>query len=238
MDTCASLDKLPSSTQVLFRGERFMYKQPDLNTQATHDNVSESEQLEVRHFATANLPTEYGQFKIVAFKNNKDNKEHIAIVKGDVKGHQGVLCRIHSECLTGDVFGSLKCDCGPQLDRALKELEKAGRGIIVYMRQEGRGIGLANKIAAYSLQDGGMDTVEANHHLGFDDDIRSYDISTEMLKILGPKSIVLMTNNPRKFDALIQAGITIDERLPIKITPNKFNVGYLNIKRDKSGHLL
>lgn len=215
-----------------------MYKQTDLNTQTAHDHVSESEQLEVRHFATANLPTKYGQFKIVAFKNNQDNKEHIAIVKGDVKGHKGVLCRIHSECLTGDVFGSLKCDCGPQLDRALELLETAGRGIIVYMRQEGRGIGLANKIAAYSLQDGGMDTVEANHHLGFDDDIRRYDISTEMLKILGPESIVLMTNNPRKFDALIQAGITIDERLPIKITPNKFNVGYLNIKRDKSGHLL
>lgn len=215
-----------------------MYKKLDLNTQSAHGDVSQSELLEVRHFATANLPTKYGQFKIVAFKNNQDNKEHVAIVKGDVEGQEGVLCRIHSECLTGDVFGSLKCDCGPQLERALDELEQAGRGIILYMRQEGRGIGLANKIAAYALQDGGMDTVEANKHLGFDDDMRRYDISSEMLKILGPKSIVLMTNNPRKFEAMRKAGIPIDERLPIKITPNKFNVDYLNTKRDKSGHIL
>lgn len=215
-----------------------MYKKLDLDPQNAHDNVSQSEPLDVQRFATANLPTKYGNFKIVAFKNNRDNKEHVAIIKGDVEGHEGVLCRIHSECLTGDVFGSLKCDCGPQLERALDELEEAGRGIILYMRQEGRGIGLANKIAAYALQDQGMDTVEANKHLGFDDDIRRYDISSEMLKLLGPKSIVLMTNNPRKLDAMRKSGVPIDERLPIKITPNKFNVGYLNTKRDKSGHLL
>lgn len=194
--------------------------------------------LIVEHFATANLPTKYGQFKIVAFTNNQDNKEHIAIVKGDVENAQSVLCRIHSECLTGDVFGSLKCDCGPQLERALAELEEAGQGIILYMRQEGRGIGLANKVAAYSLQDQGMDTVEANKHLGFDDDMRNYDIAVEMLRILGPQSIVLITNNPKKFEAMRAAGIPIDERLPIKITPNQFNEHYLNTKRDKSGHML
>ena len=196
------------------------------------------EPLEVEHFATAKLPTEYGEFQIVAFTNNKDGKDHVAIVKGEIKGQERVLCRIHSECLTGDVFGSLKCDCGPQLQAALEELEATGLGIILYMRQEGRGIGLAQKIKAYSLQDQGMDTVEANLHLGFDDDLRRYDIAAEMLKILGPKSVVLMTNNPRKVEGLRRAGIPIDERLPLLITPNKHNAQYLRIKREKSGHLL
>lgn len=200
--------------------------------------VMNDQPLVVERFASANLPTAYGDFRIVAFTNNQDGKEHIAIVKGDVSGQRGVLCRIHSECLTGDVFASLKCDCGPQLELALAQLEEAGCGIILYMRQEGRGIGLANKIKAYALQDQGMDTVEANLHLGFDDDMRRYDICVEMLRILGPESIVLMTNNPRKLDAMRRAGIPIDERLPIKISPNPHNSRYLNVKRVKSGHIL
>jgi GTP cyclohydrolase II len=155
-----------------------------------------------------------------------------------VSGESGVLCRIHSECLTGDVFGSLKCDCGPQLEYALEQLEEAGQGIILYMRQEGRGIGLANKVKAYSLQDGGMDTVEANLHLGFDDDMRDYSIASKMLELIGPESIVLMTNNPRKVEGLRRSGIPIDERVPIKIPPNTFNKDYLATKKKKSGHLL
>jgi len=197
-----------------------------------------TEDLRVEHFATAKLPTEHGEFKIVAFKNNRDGKDHIAIVKGDIEGEERVACRIHSECLTGDVFGSLKCDCGPQLEAALAQIEELGQGIILYMRQEGRGIGLANKVRAYSLQDQGMDTVEANKHLGFDDDLRDYDIAAEMLRILDPGSITLMTNNPRKLEGLRQAGIEIDARVPLKITPNPHNLRYLNTKRDKSGHLL
>jgi len=206
--------------------------------QRTTDDELRSDELIVEHFATANLPTEFGQFKIVAFTNNRDGKDHIAIVKGDVEGQKRVLCRIHSECLTGDVFGSQKCDCGPQLHAALAQLEEAGQGIILYMRQEGRGIGLANKVKAYSLQDDGMDTVEANLHLGFDDDMRDYSIAAKMLEIIAPESIVLMTNNPRKLEGLRQAGIPIDERIPLKITPNPYNEHYLDTKRDKSGHLL
>lgn len=194
--------------------------------------------LKVEIFATANLPTEHGQFKIVAFKNNRDQKDHVAIVKGDLQGKRRVLARIHSECLTGDVFASLKCDCGPQLHYALAQLEEEGCGVILYMRQEGRGIGLANKVAAYALQDQGMDTVEANKHLGFDDDMRDYAIAAEMLRLLEPESIVLMTNNPKKLEAMRRAGIPIDERLPIKIVPNRFNERYLATKRAKSGHLL
>ncbi|RAL22304.1 GTP cyclohydrolase II [Lujinxingia litoralis] len=194
--------------------------------------------VNVEHFATANLPTRYGQFRIVAFKNDRDGKDHVAVIHGDVRGKQGVLTRIHSECLTGDVFGSLKCDCGPQLNAALEEIAEQEAGIILYMRQEGRGIGLANKIKAYSLQDGGLDTVEANEHLGFDDDLRDYSISARMLELLGVESIVLMTNNPSKVEGLEQAGIVVDERRPIKTVPNPHNYDYLETKRLKSGHLL
>ena len=210
-------------------------RQMDHTTQEQPANPNE---LQVDHFATANLPTAYGDFKIVAFKNNHDFKDHVAIIKGDIKDQEGVLCRIHSECLTGDVFGSLKCDCGPQLEAALEHLEEQGQGIILYMRQEGRGIGLANKVKAYSLQDQGMDTVEANLHLGFDDDMRDYSVAARMLEYLAPKSIILMTNNPRKLDGLRKAGIPIDERVPLKITPNVHNKRYLETKKNKSGHLL
>lgn len=202
------------------------------------DDGEEPDELEVELFATAELPSQFGQFEIVAFTNNRDNKDHVAIINGDVEGKSGVLTRIHSECLTGDVFGSLKCDCGAQLDMALQEIAEAEAGVVLYMRQEGRGIGLANKVKAYSLQDGGLDTVEANLHLGFDDDLRDYDISAEMLNLLGIESIVLMTNNPSKVEGLTESGIEIDERRPIKTTPNPHNFQYLETKRLKSGHLL
>lgn len=215
---------------------------PDKIRQKKNDTsvveLSPSDALQVEVYATAELPTRYGQFQIVAFLNNRDGKEHIAIVHGDVSGAESVLTRIHSECLTGDVLGSLKCDCGPQLDQALSEIAEHPAGVVLYMRQEGRGIGLANKIMAYSLQDTGLDTVEANRHLGFDDDLRHYDISAEMLKLLGVRSIELMTNNPGKVDGLVEAGIQVVSRRPIKIVPNPFNAHYLETKRIKSGHLL
>ncbi len=194
--------------------------------------------LNVELYARAKLPTQYGQFEIVAFTNNRDEKEHVAITHGDVQGSSEVLTRIHSECLTGDVFGSLKCDCGDQLDLAMQEIAETDAGVVLYMRQEGRGIGLANKVKAYSLQDGGLDTVEANHHLGFDDDLRDYSLSAKMLSLLGIESIVLMTNNPSKVEGLTEAGVVIDERRPIKTTPNPHNFNYLETKRVKSGHLL
>ena len=198
----------------------------------------EKDPLKVELFATAELPSQYGQFEIVAFTNNRDGKEHVAIINGDVRNSSKVLTRIHSECLTGDVFGSLKCDCGAQLDLALQEIAETDAGLVLYMRQEGRGIGLANKVKAYSLQDGGLDTVEANLHLGFDDDLRDYDISAEMIKLLGIESIILMTNNPSKVDGLTESGVIIDERRPIKTTPTPHNFNYLETKRLKSGHLL
>ncbi len=200
--------------------------------------LEEADGLVVEKYAEANLPTKYGKFRIIAFVNNRDFKEHIAIVRGDVAGQEAVPTRLHSECLTGDVFGSLKCDCGEQLDRALELLADSELGLILYMRQEGRGIGLANKIKAYSLQDEGMDTVEANLHLGFDDDMRDYSVAAEMLRILGVESIALITNNPRKVDGLEAEGTVITERRPLKILPNPHNVRYLETKRKKSGHLL
>ena len=192
----------------------------------------------VEIFARAHLPTKFGRFDIVAFKNNLDNKDHVAIVKGDVDHQRAVKVRIHSECLTGDVFGSLKCDCGPQLEAALQQIEEEGQGVILYMRQEGRGIGLANKIKAYSLQDQGLDTVEANLHLGFDDDLRDYRVAAHMLQLLGVESVELLTNNPRKVEGLEEAGIEIQRRSPIHVPANPFNIRYLRTKRDKSGHLL
>ncbi len=200
--------------------------------------LEEAEGLVVEKYAEADLPTKHGRFRIVAFVNNFDFKEHIAIVKGDVDGQESVPTRVHSECLTGDVFGSLKCDCGEQLDRALEVVADSELGIILYMRQEGRGIGLANKIKAYSLQDDGMDTVEANLHLGFDDDLRDYSVAAEMIRLLGPQSLELITNNPRKVEGLEGEGLTITERRSLKVLPNPHNVRYLETKRKKSGHLL
>lgn len=192
----------------------------------------------VEIFARAHLPTQHGEFTIFAFRNDKDDLEHVALVKGAIWGRSCVPMRLHSECLTGDVFGSLKCDCREQLDLAKESVGKMPFGVILYMRQEGRGIGLANKIRAYALQDKGMDTVEANLHLGFDDDMREYDIAAEMVKLLGPVSVELMTNNPKKVEGLSRHGVAVERRSPIEVVPNKHNVFYLDTKRRKSGHLL
>lgn len=183
------------------------------------------------------LPTEFGMFKVYGYANDLDDKEHIALVKGDIDSDEPVLARIHSECLTGDVFGSFRCDCGPQLHEALKKINEAGSGVIVYMRQEGRGIGLINKLRAYQLQDAGMDTVEANEQLGFAPDLREYDLSAQILLDLGVKKVDLLTNNPKKMTALASSGIEINARIPIQTTTRKENERYIHTKFDKMGHL-
>ncbi|MDY3974718.1 bifunctional 3,4-dihydroxy-2-butanone-4-phosphate synthase/GTP cyclohydrolase II [uncultured Veillonella sp.] len=187
--------------------------------------------------AESNLPTEFGDFKILVFKNYLDHKEHLAIVKGDVKDGEDVLVRVHSECLTGDVFGSKRCDCGPQLHKALETIEKEGRGVVVYMRQEGRGIGLTNKIKAYALQEQGLDTVEANVKLGFPPDMREYSLAAQIIRFLGIKSVELLTNNPLKKTSLEHWGIEVNKRVPVIIKANSINASYLQTKKEKMGHL-
>lgn len=188
--------------------------------------------------AKAGLPTCFGDFQILVFKNSLDDKEHLAIVKGNVKGKKDVLLRIHSECLTGDVFGSKRCDCGEQLHNALHRIEDQGEGVVIYMRQEGRGIGLTNKIKAYALQEEGLDTVEANEKLGFPADMREYHLAAQIIRYLGIESIRLMTNNPAKTHGLEDLGITISNREPIVIEANDVNKDYLHTKAVKMGHQL
>ena len=188
--------------------------------------------------AIAELPSRFGQFHIVAFYNNKDNKEHIAVVHGDVCGEEDVPVRVHSECLTGDVLGSLRCDCRDQLETALRMIGQLDRGILLYMRQEGRGIGLINKIRAYGLQEHGYDTVEANLALGFRDDEREYSVAAHMLESLQVKSIRLITNNPKKIEDLTRNGIKVTGRIPHVMQPNEYNRFYLETKAIKSGHLI
>jgi GTP cyclohydrolase II len=189
-------------------------------------------------FAQATLPTEFGEFQVVAFAQNERRIDDVALLRGDVREKKAVALRIHSECLTGDVFHSLRCDCRQQLEWAQSHFASLETAIILYMRQEGRGIGLANKIAAYHLQDQGLDTVDANRHLGFDDDLRTYDGAANMLKVLNVQSVVLYTNNPRKVEGLTLCGICVEHRVPIVMTPNAHNLRYLHVKQNKSGHLL
>ncbi len=192
----------------------------------------------VKKAAEANLPTKHGQFRMVGFENAINGEHHVALVKGDIKPGDEVLVRVHSECLTGDAFGSLKCDCGEQLDAALDKIEKAGKGVLLYMRQEGRGIGLINKIKAYGLQDQGLDTVEANIALGFEEDLRDYGIGAQILKDLGVGKIKLMTNNPLKISGLSGYGLEVTSREPIILNHNEKNIDYLKTKQKKMGHLL
>ena len=192
----------------------------------------------VRIAAIADLPSRFGDFQIVAFYNNRDEKEHAAIVRGDVLGAENVPVRVHSECLTGDAVGSLRCDCRDQLETALTRLGRMERGVLLYLRQEGRGIGLINKIRAYGLQDHGLDTVEANLALGFRDDERDYSVAAHMLFSLKVGSIQLMTNNPRKLYELTKLGVAVTGRIPVIIPPNVFNEFYLKTKAEKSGHWL
>lgn len=219
-----------------------------LNPLQIHDLLDENrthecdgigkERICVRIASIAELPSRFGQFQVVAFYNNRDGKEHAAFVHGDVSGLENVPVRLHSECLTGDAIGSLRCDCRDQLETALKSIGQMENGILLYLRQEGRGIGFINKIRAYGLQDYGYDTVEANLALGFRDDERDYSIAAHMLASLKVKSIRLMTNNPKKINELAAYGVKINERIPLIIPPNPYNEFYLKTKATKSGHLI
>jgi 3,4-dihydroxy 2-butanone 4-phosphate synthase/GTP cyclohydrolase II len=192
----------------------------------------------VKKEAEANLPTEFGQFRIIGFRSLVSDEEFVALVKGEIKSDRPTLVRIHSQCLTGDVFHSLKCDCGPQLERAMEMVQAEGGGVIVYQQQEGRGIGIINKIRAYALQDEGADTIEANLRLGFDIDHRRYDQCAEVIKLLGARRVRLMSNNPDKLRALQEAGLEVVERVPLEIRPKSQAFKYLIAKKEKMGHLL
>src|SRR2546425_4014123 len=198
----------------------------------------EGSDARVRVYSEAPSPTRHGRFRVVVFRERGTDKEHVAAVKGEVRGRQGVPVRVHSECLTSEILGSLKCDCRDQLEHALALIGSAPCGVVLYLRQEGRGIGLGNKIRAYALQARGADTYEANRALGFADDLRRYDIAASMLKQLGVRSVDLITNNPLKIAGLEKEGVTVRKRIPSVAPLNPHNVGYLKTKRERTGHLI
>jgi len=193
----------------------------------------------VRRVIETRIPTLYaGEFKAIGYENDVDNHQHLALVKGEINPDDEILVRVHSECLTGDVFGSMRCDCGEQLHAAMKMIEEEGKGIIVYMHQEGRGIGLFNKLKAYELQDQGLDTVQANEHLGFKADLRDYGVGAQILRDLGVRRMRQMTNNPKKIKGIEGYGLEVTERVPIEVKPNADNINYLKTKKKKMGHIL
>lgn len=192
----------------------------------------------IKRITTARLPTEFGEFKIILYESLLDNEHHLALVKGEVKGKKDVLVRVHSSCLTGDILHSLRCDCGSQLHRAMEIIERGGQGVILYMHQEGRGIGLVNKVKAYELQDKGLDTVEANKVLGFKPDLRDYGIGAQILADMGLSTIALLTNNPRKIVGIEGYGLKVTKRVPLEIKPTRVNQKYLRVKKKKLGHML
>lgn len=192
----------------------------------------------VERVANTRMPTRYGEFRAYGYVNKLNGEHHVALVKGEIGDGKNLLCRVHSECLTGDAFGSLKCDCGQQFAAAMEQIEQEGRGVLLYMRQEGRGIGLMNKLRAYELQDQGMDTVEANLALGFPEDMREYDIGVQILKDLGVKELRLLTNNPDKIYGLEDYGMTIKERVPIQVVANTYDLRYLKTKQTKMRHMV
>lgn len=215
-----------------------MAEQFDLKWVTIKDLIAYRRRHHVRRVIDADLPTEYGHFRIIGYKDLLNEKEHIALVKGRLNDHEPTLVRIHSECLTGDIFGSKRCDCGPQLLASLRLIEERGQGALIYLRQEGRGIGLLNKLRAYKLQEQGEDTVEANEKLGFPADMRDYGVAAEILNDLGISDIQLLTNNPLKIEGLKQNGITQISRIPLEIPANEQNRSYLITKQQKMGHLL
>jgi 3,4-dihydroxy 2-butanone 4-phosphate synthase/GTP cyclohydrolase II len=232
MDEDGRMARLPRLLEV---AEKF-----DLKVLSIKDLIEFRRRTEklVEKIVTVNFPTKYGVFKLHLYKSSIDEHHHLALEKGEVKGKENVLVRVHSQCLTGDVFSSLRCDCGEQLASALSMIEKESLGVFLYMRQEGRGIGLANKIMAYQLQDNGKDTVEANQQLGFDADLRNYGIGAQILVDLGLSTIRLITNNPKKIIGIEGYGLKVVERIPTEVAPRPENIKYLETKRDKLGHLL
>ncbi|MGM1046045.1 MAG: bifunctional 3,4-dihydroxy-2-butanone-4-phosphate synthase/GTP cyclohydrolase II [Bacillota bacterium] len=227
-----TMARLPDLAQIAQKNDLKLISIKDLIHYRNEKDKLVNREVSVR------MPTDFGEFQAIAYTNEVDSKEHMALVKGDINGDKPVLVRVHSECLTGDVFHSHRCDCGPQFEAALRQIDEAGEGVLVYMRQEGRGIGLINKLKAYKLQEQGLDTVDANLKLGFPADLRDYGIGAQILKDLGIRQIRLLTNNPRKIKGLEGYGLEVVERVPIQMPENKDNTGYLHTKQAKLGHML